>query len=160
VRALDHICAPAVICALAAPAAADSTGRPVHGSVGAGSSFWLTGHGDDRQRFEVALDIKPASRFGGLVAWRGFDGDHHGLLLGGLVYEAAAARPRLVVDLHGEIGADLDVYAPVIGGGIRTTITIWKQLGVGLDGGAYLVLDGVDDTRLVIAGSGSLVIRW
>ncbi len=147
----------AIICALATPAAAD---RPVHGSVGGGTSLLLTGHGDDRQRFELELDIKPASRFGGLIAWRAFDGDHHGLLLGGLVYEGAAARPRLVVDLHADAGVDLDVTAPVLGGGVRTTLTIWRMIGLGLDGGAYLVIDGVDDTRLVIAGSSSLVIRW
>ena len=146
-----------VLCALASPAFAD---RPMHGSVGGGSSFLLTGHGDDRTRFELALDIEPASRFGGHLAWRAFDDKHRGLLLGGLVYEAGAARPRLVVDLHADIGADLDVYAPVAGGGVRTTLTIWRFIGIGLDSGAYLVIDGVDDTRLVIATSASLVVRW
>jgi hypothetical protein len=82
------------------------------------------------------------------------------LLVGGLVYEAGAARPRLVVNLHGDVGADLDVTAPVVGGGVRTTLTIWRMIGVGLDGGGYLVIDGVDDTRLVIATSAALVIRW
>jgi hypothetical protein len=48
----------------------------------------------------------------------------------------------------------------VLGGGARTTLTIWRMIGVALDAGAYLVIDGVDDTRLVIAGSSSLVIRW
>ncbi len=147
-----------VICVLAAPALADD--RPVRGSIGGGTSILLTGHGDDRQRFELELDIEPAGRFGGLLAWRAFDQDHHGLLLGGLVYEAGAARPRLVVDLHADAGADLDVKAPVLGGGARTTLTIWRMIGVALDAGAYLVIDGVDDTRLVIAGSSSLVIRW
>jgi hypothetical protein len=146
-----------VICALATPAAAE---RTVHGSVGGGTSFLLTGHGDDRNRYELEVDIKPASRFGGHLAWRAFDGDHHGLLLGGLVYEGGAARPRLVVDLHGDVGVDLDVYAPVVGGGVRTTLMIWKLLGVAFDGGGYLVIDGVDDTRFVIAGSAALVIRW
>jgi hypothetical protein len=155
VKTLAVICA--LGCVLARPALAD---RPVHGSVGGGTSFLLTGHGGDRNRFELALDIEPASRFGGHVAWRGFDGDHHGLLLGGIVYEAGAARPLLVVDLHGDVGVDLDVTAPVVGGGIRTTLTIWKLVGVALDGGSYLVLDGIDDSRLVIATSASLVIRW
>lgn len=147
---------------VAGPAAvhADEQRRPVHGSVGGGSSFLLTGHGGDRTRFELELDIEPASRFGGLIAWRAFDGEHHGLLLGGLVYEAAAARPRLVVDLHGDAGADLDAKAPVVGGGVRTTLTLWRMIGLGLDGGGYLVIDGVDDTRFVIATSASLVIRW
>lgn len=156
---------PLVLASLlvAAPAAADdgnAARRPVHGSIGGGSSLLLTGDGGDRTRFELALDIKPASRFGGHLAWRAFDGDHRGLVLGGIVYEAGAARPLLVLDLHGDVGADLDVYAPVVGGGVRTTLTLWKLIGVGLDTGAYLVLDGIDDTRLVIATSASLVIRW
>jgi hypothetical protein len=146
-----------VICALAAPAVAE---RPIHGSVGGGTSLLLTGDGGDRTRFELELDLEPASRFGGHLAWRAFDGDHRGLLLGGIVYEGGAARPRLVVDLHGDVGADLDVYAPVIGGGVRTTLTIWRMFGIALDSGGYLVIDGVDDTRLVIAGSASAVIRW
>jgi hypothetical protein len=147
----------AIICALAAPAAAE---RTIHGSVGGGTSFLLTGDGGDRNRFELEVDIEPASRFGGHLAWRAFDGDHRGLLLGGITYEGGAARPRLVVDLHGDIGADLDVYAPVVGGGVRTTLTIWRMFGVALDGGGYLVIDGVDDTRFVIAGSASAVVRW
>ena len=146
-----------VICALATPALAD---RPIHGSVGGGGSFLLTGDRGDRNRFELAVDIEPASRFGGMLAWRAFDADHHGLLLGGIVYEAGAARPRLVVDLHGEAGVDLDLTAPVVGGGVRTTLTIWKLLGVGLDTGGYLVVDGVDNTRFVLLTSASAVIRW
>jgi hypothetical protein len=147
-----------VVCALALPAVADD--RSVHGSVGAGSSLLLTGHGGDRTRFELELDLEPASRFGGFVAWRAFDAEHHGLLLGGVIYEAGAARPLLVVDLHGDAGIDLDVTAPVLGGGVRTTLTIWKRFGLALDGGGYLVLDGIDDTRLVLAGSTSAVLRW
>jgi hypothetical protein len=146
-----------LVCVLASPALAD---RPVHGSIGGGGSFLLTGAGGDRNRFELELDLEPASRFGGHVAWRAFDGDHRGLLLGGVVYEAGAARPRLVVDLHGDAGADLDAKAPVVGGGARTTLTIWRMFGIALDTGAYLVIDGVDDTRLVIASSASAVIRW
>ena len=147
----------AVLALLAAPAHAE---RPVHGSIGGGGMFLLTGHGDDRHRFELELDIEPASRFGGLLAWRGFDDKHNGLLLAGLVYEGAASRPRLVVDLHADVGADLDARAPVVGGGARTTIAIWRFIGIGLDSGAYLVIDGVDDTRLVLGSSASLVVRW
>jgi len=149
--------AVAALCALAPPAFAD---RPIHGSVGGGTSFLLTGAGGDRNRFELELDIEPASRFGGLIAWRAFDPDHHGLLLGGLIYEGAAARPRLVLDLHADAGIDLDVTAPVLGGGLRTTLTIWRFIGLALDTGAYLVIDGVDNTRLVIATSASAVARW
>lgn len=134
--------------------------RPVHGSIGGGSSLLVTAADDKRFRYELALDIEPASRYGGFIAWRGFDGDHHGMLLGGLVFEAGAARPRLVVDLHADVGADLDQDAPVVGGGIRTTLTLYKFLGLALDSGAYLVIDGIEDTRLRIMGSTSLVVRW
>lgn len=134
--------------------------RPWHGSVGGGTSFLLTGADGDRHRFELELDVKPASRYGGHVAWRAFDDVHRGLLMGGLVYEAGAARPRLVVDLHADVGVDLDRVAPVAGGGVRTTLTIWKMIGLALDAGGYLVVDGIDDTRLVLASSAALVVRW
>jgi hypothetical protein len=151
---------PVLVGSLATATWAQPAPRGVHGSVGGGTSLLLSGAEGDRSRFELELELEPRSRFGGLVAWRAFDADHHGMLLGGLVYEAGAARPRLVLDLHADAGADLDQKAPVVGGGIRTTITIWGPLGAGLDGGAYLVIDGVDDSRLVIASSGSLVVRW
>ncbi|HSD89301.1 MAG TPA: hypothetical protein VLB44_17350 [Kofleriaceae bacterium] len=148
----------AIVCALGVSARAD---RPVHGGIGGGTSFLLTGAEGDRNRFELEVDIEPPrSRFGGLLAWRAFDDKHHGLLTGGLVYEAGAARPLLVVDLHADAGVDLDHEAPLAGGGIRTTLTVWKMIGIGLDGGAYLVIDGVDNTRLVLATSAALVVRW
>ena len=71
-----------------------------------------------------------------------------------------AARRLLVVDLHADAGADLYQTAPVFGGGVRTTVTLWNMIGVGLDGGGYLVIDGVDNTRFVIATSASIVGRW
>ncbi len=147
----------ALIALAATPAFAD---RPWHASVGGGSALLLTAHDSTRFRYELAIDIKPASRYGGHIAWRGFSDEFRGMLLGGLVFEGAAARPRLVVDLHADAGADLDQKAPVIGGGIRTTLTIYKLLGLAFDTGAYLVLDGVDDTRLRLMGSTSLVLRW
>lgn len=147
-----------VVIALAVPAVASA--RPWHGSVGAGGSFLLTGDEGDRYRAEVAVDVEPGSRWGAQVAWRGFDDKHHGLLTGGLVYEAGAARPRLVIDLHGDVGIDLDHTTPVVGGGVRTTLTVWRFIGVGLDTGAYLVIDGIENTRLVIASSASIVVRW
>jgi hypothetical protein len=48
----------------------------------------------------------------------------------------------------------------VVGGGLRTTLTLYKMIGLALDGGAYLVIDGIADTRLRIMGSTSLVVRW
>lgn len=141
----------------ATPALAE---RPVHGSIGAGSTLSLTAHDNNRLRYELELDIEPKSRYGGLLAWRGFDEEHRGMLVAGFVFEAAAARPRLVVDMHLDVGADLDQRAPVVGGGLRTTLTLYKFIGLAFDSGAYLVIDGIDDTRLRIMGSTSLVARW
>lgn len=147
----------AIVVAVAAPAHAD---RPIHGSAGLGSTLLLTGADDDRNRLELEADVEPRSRFGALVAWRGFDRGRRGIACAGLVYEAGAARPRLVLDLHGDVGVDLDHRAPMLGGGIRTTITIIGPLGVALDGGGYLVVEGVANTRLVIATGAMLVARY
>ncbi len=146
------------VIALHAPALADD--RPWHGSAGIGTTLLLTGDRGDRNRFEAEVDVEPASRFGALLAWRGFDGDHRGIACAGLVYEAGAARPRLVLDLHGDAGYDLDQHAPMVGGGIRTTIAIVGPLGIALDGGAYLVIDGVDHTRMVLATGAAIVARF
>lgn len=134
--------------------------RPLHGSVGGGSSLLLTGARGDHWRFELALDVKPWSRHGIGLAWRGFDRDHRGLVMVGWNYEGAAARPRLVLDLHADAGADLDAKAPVVGGGVRATVAIVGPLGVVLDAGAYLVIDGFDDSRLQLQSSTLLVLRW
>lgn len=147
----------AIVAMVVAPAWAD---RPIHGSAGIGASFLLTGALGDRNRFEAELDLEPRSRFGALLALRGFDDHHKGIACAGLVYEAGAARPRIVLDLHADIGADLDQRAPMVGAGIRTTITLIGPLGIALDSGGYLVIDGVAATRMVI-GSGVMIVgRW
>ncbi len=133
--------------------------RPLHGSVGLGGSLLATGGEGAASRLELELELEP-SRFGALLALRGFDTDHRGLACAGLVYEAGAARPRLVLDLHADLGADLDHHAPLIGGGVRATLGLVGPLGVAGDAGSYLVIDGVDRTRLVVLLSGSLVVRW
>jgi len=147
---------------VASPTSADE--RPWHGSVGVGGSLLASGAQGDRQRLDLAIDLKPSSRYGLSLAWRAIeprDNDHHdGLLIAGLVYEGAAARPRLVLDLHGDVGVDLDARRPLVGAGVRTTLTIIGPLGVVLDGGAYLVIDGIEDTRLQLMGSTLLAVRW
>ncbi|MDX2090945.1 MAG: hypothetical protein SFX73_24005 [Kofleriaceae bacterium] len=134
--------------------------RPWHGSIGGGSTLVLTGAKDDRLRFDVTLDVKPRTRFGGLLGWRAFDGNRRGMVVAGIVYEGAAARPRLVLDLHAEGGVDLDAKAPVLGAGIRPTLTIVGPLGVVFDTGGYLVLDGIDDLRFQLQASALVVVRW
>lgn len=148
-----------IVALLSASARADEP-RPIHGSIGGGGSLLLTGEQGDRWRLDVAFDIKPRSRYGVLLAARAFDEARKGLVLGGVIFEAAAARPRLVLDLHASLGIDLESRAPAGGGGVRTTLTIYKLLGIAFDLGAYLVVDGFDETRLQIQSTTGLVLRW
>ncbi len=146
--------------AAADAAAAAAAHRSFHGSIGGGGSFLLTGDGGDRMRYDLALDVKPRSRFGGLIAWRAFDQTHKGLVTAGLVLEGAASRPRLVLDLHGDVGADLDAKRPLLGGGIRSTLMIIGPLGLVVDGGAFLVIDGINHSSLQLQSNALLVARW
>jgi hypothetical protein len=77
---------------------------------------------------------------------------------------AAASRPRLVLSLHADVGATISDYDPVVGGGIETHFWIWpKRLGplaLVLDTTAHLVIDGAEDTRLVLAGATRLAIAF
>jgi hypothetical protein len=134
--------------------------RALHGSAGAGSSTALTGSGGDHLRFDIGVDLKPKSRYGITAGWRQFDEDHRGLLVAGLVYEGAAARPRLVVDLHVDAGVDLDRPAPLVAAGIRPTLQIIGPLAIVFDLSAYLVLDGIDDSRVQIATSALVALTW
>jgi hypothetical protein len=49
-----------------------------------------------------------------------------------------------------------------VGGGVRFTLAVGRGLGVGvvLDTGGYLVLDGVDDLRLQLQTSVLAAVRW
>ncbi len=134
--------------------------RPLHGSVGFGGALLTTGAEGDRLRLDASFDLKLRSRYGFLAAWRAFDQDHHGLVTAGLTYEGAAARPRLVLDLHADLGIDLDHTRPALGGGIRATLMIVGPTAVVVDSGALLVVDGVDGTRLQLQTALSLAARW
>ena len=138
--------------------------RPWHGSIGGGGALLLTGtDGGSKLRLEGEIDVLfPESRHGLLLAIRAAEPSaaRYGLLTGGVMFEAGASRPRIVLGLHADLGVDLDRLAPVAGGGIRTTIKIYKALGIALDNGAYLVVAGISDTRLVFSSSTSLVLRW
>jgi hypothetical protein len=134
--------------------------RPFHGSAGAGTSTALTGDGGDHLRFDIGVDLEPKSRYGVTLGWRQFDEDHRGLVVGGLVYEGAAARPRLVLDLHAGAGVDLDRPAPLVVAGIRPTLKIIGPLAIVFDLSAYVVLDGIDDSRLQLASSALVGITF
>lgn len=142
---------------------APPSSRPWHGSVGVGGSLLATGAQGDRFRIDLAIDLKPRSRYGLTLAWRAIEprgARRDGLLMAGVLYEGAAARPRLVLDLHADAGLDLDARRPLIGGGIRTTLAVIGPLGIVLDSGAYLVIDGIDDSRLQLMGSTLFAGRW
>jgi hypothetical protein len=153
-----------LFCVHAARADDAAPQRAWHGSIAGGGDLLLSGADGDRNRLDVALDLKPRSRFGLLLAWRAIeprDTSHHdGLVMAGIVYEGAAARPRLVLDLHGDGGFDLDARRPLIGGGIRTTLTIWGPFCLVGDAGLYFVIDGIDDSRLQFQTSTLLGLRW
>jgi hypothetical protein len=87
-----------------------------------------------------------------------------GMVTGGVMYQAAAARPRLALALHADAGATIGEVAPVIGGGLETHLWIWpKRLGplaIVFDLTAHLVIDGVEETRLVIASATRLSIAF
>jgi hypothetical protein len=140
--------------------------RPIHGSAGAGGSRVWIGEDDDRFRNEVSIDLKWRSRYGAIIGWRAFDagslgdGDHAGIITAGVVYEAGAARPRLVLDLVVEAGADLDQRAPLVGGGIRNTLAIIGPLGVVLHTAAYVVIDGIEHSRLHVQSNLLVALRW
>src|SRR5690606_19087862 len=84
---------PLTLASLAALATTAHAERPIHGSLGGGSALLLTADDGNRLRYELELDLEPRSRYGGFIAWRGFDEEHRGMLLAGLVFEAGAARP-------------------------------------------------------------------
>jgi len=156
-----------VIAALLAPAAAFADEleppppRPFRLSIGAGGSLLVTGAGDaGRSRGEAHLGVQPGGRFGrwgllGAIRHVTLDpaGDD-GLATVGVTFEAAAARPRLAIALHGDLGATF-TGAPAAGGGIETTLWLipkWvRPLALVFDTTGHLVIDGSDDTRLVLA---------
>lgn len=139
--------------------------RPWHGSLGAGGALLATGEGPDgsRLRVEGEVDLEPGGafgRYGGALAIRAADRTHRGIATAGVIFEAAAARPRVVLELHADVGFDLDVKAPAIGGGIRTVVGLYGPLGLAFDAGPLLVIDGVSGSRFVLSGGTSIVVKF
>ncbi len=134
--------------------------RPLHATAGAGSSIAITGAEGDHLRYDIAIDLKPKSRYGVTAGYRQFDGDHRGLLVGGLVYEGAAARPRLVLDLHVDAGVDLAHPAPLVGAGARATLSVVAPLAIVFDLSAYVIIDGIDHSRFQLTSSALLALTF
>lgn len=129
--------------------------QPWHGAVGLGGSLLLTGANHDATRFDAAISFQfPASRFAILAAGRAFDDKpRDALLTAGVEYQAAASRPRLVLTLYADAGVETAATHAVAGFGTRTIFRIIGPLSVIADTGFHLVLDGLDDTTLVIGST-------
>lgn len=133
--------------------------RDWHASIGTGGFVALLGPVATGLVADAALQPGGGfGRFGARVEGRTLDeeladGIDAGLLLGGLVYEAAAARPRLAINLHGDIGAALPDARLVVGGGATTQLWLIGPLALGLDTSALVIVDGVDDTELLLSGA-------
>lgn len=132
--------------------------QPWHAAAGVGGSLLLSGDGGDATRFDAAISFQfPRSRFGVVAAGRAFDDNpRDALVTAGVEYQAAASRPRLVLTLYADIGLETAGTHAVAGFGTRTVFRIIGPLAVIADTGFHFVLDGLDDTTLVI-GSALLV---
>lgn len=148
---------------VARPAHADDEAprrRPLHLALGAGGSFLLTGsEGLGRARLDAHLDVLPGGPFGrhGLTAALRHvtpDGEH-ALATLGVLFEAAAARPRLVITLHADLGTRVREPAAVLGGGIQTHLRLLPRvpLALVLDTTAHLVTRTPRDTHLALASA-------
>jgi len=142
----------------AAAAAEPTKARPWHGSIGVGGHLSLTGPAE-RGGEAVAVVYPGASfgRYGMRLAARAFDPDgiDAGMVTTGIIYEAAAARPRLAMALHADLGVALPDARAVTGAGVETVLWIVGPFAIGLDSTAHLVWDGLD-TELILSGTGTL----
>jgi hypothetical protein len=155
----------AALIAIAAPAAAaaDTPPRPI-GSLRGTGDLTLTGP-SPHNRVGGDLIVYLTQRtgvFAGVqqVTLKPSFGDA-GQATAGIAYRAAAARPRLDMVLHGDVGATWPL-APTVGGGIITFFWPLTKVPVAITSGAnaYLVLDGVDNTRVVLSvGLGLAIAR-
>ena len=89
-------------------------------------------------------------RFGFGVYYRGDELSGRGLVLAGAVYEAASARPGLVMTLHAAAGYDTAHAVPVLGTGWRIQLGVAGPFVASSNLTGQFFLDGVA-TRLGIA---------
>jgi hypothetical protein len=151
------VVAVAVIAAIPGAARGDT-----HGAIAVGGGLLITGDDGDLGRGDVEVDLEPGGRWGHygiLLAWRDVDTSHAGLLCGGVVFDAAASRPRLALQFHGDLGVDLDVDRPLIGGGLRTVVGLAGPLGFVIDTTGELVING-DATRFALSLDALVALRW
>jgi hypothetical protein len=128
--------------------------RGFHWALGGGGFGALSGPSD--WGTALGLELLPGGPFHrvGLIGLARFDenaGDA-GMAAGGVVFEAAGARPRLWLALHAEVGATWGPSQPVAGVGIKSHLMIWGPFAVSVDGTAHVVYDGVD-SQLAVAST-------
>jgi hypothetical protein len=133
--------------------------RPWRGAVAAGGYLAITG--PSALGALATAELFPggaAGRFGVRLEARGFhagglgDAPDSGLLTTGVIYEAAAARPRLTLALHAEAGVVVPDARAALGGGVRTQLWLVGPLALGLDTTATLIVDGLD-SELALASA-------
>jgi hypothetical protein len=143
---------------LPSPDGTGSGGRSRLWAGGAGPGATIALGGPARTGLCAVAALYPgawAGRFGIRVEARTTGGDDRfasGLFIAGLTYEAAAARPRLSLALHGDGGATAPDPRPAIGGGVELQLWILGPVALALDGSAHLIVDGLD-SEIVLAGA-------
>jgi hypothetical protein len=149
------------------PPEPEDDGPPLRFSVGGGGSVLILGSEGERWRGLFELDVYPGGRFGRYgvtLAARSILFDpfgEAGLVTAGVIFEAAAARPRLALALHGDVGVTYgpdggDDVRPAVGGGLKSHLGIIGPLAIATDVTAHVVLGDTDDLALVI-GMGAMI---
>ncbi|MBT8495403.1 MAG: hypothetical protein KJO07_20310 [Deltaproteobacteria bacterium] len=129
------------------------TSREFRAAVLVGGYLALTGPADVGGQAVIA--VKPGGRFGARLSARSYDDQLDcGVIAAGVTYEAAAARPRLVLDLFAEAGFDTSERV-VVGGGVHTKLFVIGPLALAGETGVHLFMDGLDSS---LAISGSLLV--
>lgn len=157
VRAWFAIAAAITACGAASGAAAADprvSARPLHWGLGAGGYLSITGSDERSPGSALSAELYPGGGFGRL----GLRAEAFGLgqvapdgFLGGVIFEAAASRPRLQLALIATAGADTS-GAPLLRAGVQTQLWIAGPIAVAGDGGALLRIDGTDTELLLITG--------
>ncbi len=140
--------------------AEEAARRQPHYAVGLGGFTAITGAADYGPVLEV--EVYPGAslgRYGIRGELWGFEDSDGGRAALGVTFEAAAARPRLQLALHGDVGLRFPDHLPTVGGGVQSQLWIYGPIALGLDGGAVLIYDGLDSV-LVIASVVTLRLAW
>jgi hypothetical protein len=145
-----------VAAGLVARAADAEEARPWAGGLGAGG--YVAIGGPARSGLAASAALYPgawAGRFGARLEARTAGDDEpfdSGLFTAGLIYETAAARPRLSLALHGEAGALAPDPRAALGGGAEVQLWVFGPLALAVDSSAHVLLDGLD-SELVLTGA-------